>query len=105
MTQRSSNLLRTARHVGLAVGTALAASAALAQTDIAHLPLEQLMQMEVTTASRYAQTALEAPAIVSVVTAEDIRTFGYRNLAEVLGSMRGLYVSYDRSYQIGRAHV
>jgi iron complex outermembrane receptor protein len=98
MTQRSSNLLHTARHVGLAVGTALAASAALAQTDIAHLPLEQLMQMEVTTASRYAQTALEAPAIVSVVTAEDIRTFGYRNLAEVLGSMRGLYVSYDRSY-------
>ena len=37
------------------------------------LPLEQLMQMQVTTASRYAQTALEAPAAVSVVTAEDIR--------------------------------
>lgn len=71
---------------------------AAAQTDIASLPLEQLMQMEVTTASRYAQTALEAPAVVSVVTAEDIRLFGYRTLAEVLGSMRGLYASYDRSY-------
>lgn len=69
-----------------------------AQEDIAQLPLEQLMQMEVRTASRYAQTALEAPAVVSVVTADDIRLFGYRTLAEVLGSMRGLYVSYDRSY-------
>lgn len=71
---------------------------AAAQEDIAQLPLEQLMQMEVRTASRYAQTALEAPAVVSVVTAEDIRLFGYRTLAEVLASMRGLYLSYDRSY-------
>ncbi|WP_298209468.1 TonB-dependent receptor [Acidovorax sp.] len=69
-----------------------------AAADIADMPLEQLMQMQVTTASRYAQTALEAPAAVSVVTADDIRLFGYRTLAEVLGSMRGLYVSYDRSY-------
>lgn len=69
-----------------------------AQADVAQLPLEQLMQMEVRTASRYLQSALEAPAAVSVVTAEDIRTFGYRNLAEVLAGMRGLYMSYDRSY-------
>jgi outer membrane cobalamin receptor len=71
---------------------------ARAEADVAQLPLEQLMQMEVRTASRYLQSALEAPAAVSVVTAEDIRTFGYRNLAEILASMRGLYVSYDRSY-------
>ena len=69
-----------------------------AQADMADLPLEQLMQLQVTTASRYAQTALEAPATVSVVTADDIRLFGYRNLSEVLGSMRGLHVSYDRTY-------
>jgi iron complex outermembrane receptor protein len=73
-------------------------ASAHSQTDIADLPLEQLMQMRVTTASRYAQTTLEAPAAVSVVTADDIRLFGYRNLSEVLGSMRGLYASYDRTY-------
>ncbi len=74
------------------------ATSAHAQADMVDLPLEQLMQMQVTTASRYAQSALEAPAAVSVVTAEDIRLFGYRSLADVLASMRGLYVSYDRSY-------
>ena len=74
------------------------AGSAPAQADIAQLSLEQLMQMEVRTASRYAQTVLEAPAVVSVVTAEDIRLFGYRSLADVLASLRGLYVSYDRSY-------
>ncbi len=56
------------------------------------------MQMEVRTASRYAQTLLEAPAAMSVVTADDIRTFGYRTLADILNGMRGLYTSYDRSY-------
>lgn len=66
--------------------------------DIAGLPLEALMQLEVRTASRYAQTLLEAPAAMSVVTAEDIRTFGYRTLADILNGMRGLYTSYDRSY-------
>ena len=85
----------------LGLGLCIAAagvSPCQAQEDVAQLPLEQLMQMEVRTASRYLQPALEAPAAVSVVTAEDIRTFGYRNLAEILASMRGLYLSYDRSY-------
>lgn len=66
--------------------------------DITSLPLETLMQMEVRTASRYTQTLLEAPAAMSVVTSEDIRTFGYRTLADILNGMRGLYTSYDRSY-------
>lgn len=76
----------------------LSAASAQAVAEMADLPLEQLMQLQVTTASRYAQTTLEAPAAVSIVTAEDIRTFGYRTLADVLASMRGLYVSYDRTY-------
>lgn len=76
----------------------LIVASASAATDMADLPLEQLMQLHVTTASRYEQSVLEAPAAVSVVTADDIRLFGYRTLADVLGSMRGLYVSYDRTY-------
>lgn len=36
--------------------------------------------------------------MVSVITAREIRSFGWRTLAEALGSLRGLHVSYDRSY-------
>lgn len=97
MKRRSPNRQRTLRPIVVSLLLASVTNAN-AQADMVDLPLEQLMQMQVTTASRYAQTALEAPATVSVVTAEDIRLFGHRSLADVLASMRGLYVSYDRAY-------
>lgn len=46
----------------------------------------------VTVASRYAQTARNAPSIVTVVTADDIRERGHRNLSDVLRGLPGLYV-------------
>lgn len=66
--------------------------------DLAELPIEQLLQIEVESASKYRQQALDAPAAVSVVGAEDIRSFGYRTLAEVIGSIRGIHLSYDRYF-------
>lgn len=67
-------------------------------TDLTALPIEQLLELQVQGASRYPQQISEAPAAVSIVTAEDIKTFGYRTLADVLNSIRGLYLSYDRNY-------
>lgn len=66
--------------------------------DLALLPLERLMAMEVVSASKFPQRLAEAPASVTVVTAADIRDYGHRTLADVLRSIRGLYVSYDRNY-------
>ncbi len=43
--------------------------------------------------------AQDAPASISVISAEEIRGFGYTTLAEALRSVRGLYTSDDRDYQ------
>jgi outer membrane receptor for ferrienterochelin and colicins len=63
--------------------------------------LEQILDTEVTTvvgASKYQQELTEAPASVSIVTADDIRKGGYRTLAEAINSVRGFYTTYNRAY-------
>ncbi len=79
---------------------ALACGPALAEgpVDLTTLPFEQLLAMEVYSASKFIQKASEAPSSVSVITAADIRNYGWRTLADVARSMRGLYVNYDRNY-------
>ena len=75
-----------------------ASSFAQVREDLTSLPLEQLLGMQVIGASRYAQKASEAPSAVTIITAEDIRNFGYRTVADVLKSVRGFHTTYDRVY-------
>lgn len=70
--------------------------------DLTTLGIEELMKIEVDTvssASKYEQPVNEAPASVSIVTADEIKKYGYRNLADILQSVRGFSVTNDRNYQ------
>lgn len=61
--------------------------------------LEELLSTPIETAARHEQFAGQAPASVTVITAVEIRRYGYRTLAEALQSVRGFYLSDDRNYQ------
>jgi len=79
-------------------GAGASAARAQASADITALSLEDLLNVEVYSASKFPQKMSEAPSSVTVITAADIRTYGYRKLADILRSVPGLYVSYDRQY-------
>lgn len=83
----------------LALVTALApAGRSAAPSDYTEMSLEELAAIPVYAASRCEQSPAEAPASVSIITADDFRKFGYRSLAEALRSVRGVYITYDRNY-------
>ena len=62
--------------------------------------LDTLVRLEtIVDAGRFPQQRINAPSRVTIVTAQQIEAYGYRTLADVLRSMRGLYTTYDRNYQ------
>ncbi len=69
-----------------------------ASVELAELPLDALLDMPVTGASRFVQRRSQAASAVTVITREEIRAFGYRTLSEALGGVRGVTVANDRTY-------
>jgi iron complex outermembrane receptor protein len=101
--------IRSTRFLGLLLVAAFAGQSAEAQIrpsgpslkELTELSLEELVDIQVDLvfgASRFSQKVTEAPASVSIVTADEIKKFGHRTLADALRSVRGLYVSNDRTY-------
>ncbi len=61
--------------------------------------MQELGNIQVYSASKHLQNASDAPSSVTVITADEIQKYGYRTLAEeILQSVRGFYVTYDRDY-------
>ena len=79
----------------------LLASTATAQEqakDIGDASLEELANITVYTASRHTEKVTDAPSSVTVITRDEIQKYGYRTLADILRSVRGFDVTYDRTY-------
>ena len=86
----------------LFLGTALACAtlrAGAVESGTADMAeLETLLNQPVYAASKFAQAAADAPASVTVLTAGDIRAYGWRTIGEVLNAVRGVHLRYDRFY-------
>lgn len=69
--------------------------------DLTQLSLEDLMKIEVATvygASKFEQKTTEAPSSITIVTSDEIKKYGHRTLADILKSVSGFYITYDRNY-------
>src|SRR2546428_2753054 len=66
--------------------------------DLGEASLEELANITVYTASRHIQKVTDAPSSVTVITRDEIQKYGYRTLADILRSVRGFDITYDRNY-------
>ncbi|MCD6394088.1 MAG: TonB-dependent receptor, partial [Planctomycetes bacterium] len=57
------------------------------------MPIEELMNVEVTTVSKQDDTLFKTPAAVTVLTSEDIRRSGHQSIPEVLRMVPGIHVA------------
>jgi iron complex outermembrane receptor protein len=79
-----------------ALVVALARSSAAAQPaaqDLKRMSIEQLMQIDVTLATRRPEPVSSAPTAISVVTGEDIRRGGVTTLADAVALAGGVHVA------------
>jgi len=71
------------------------------QAVLMEMDIDDLRKIKVATvfgASKYEQKVTEAPSSITIITSDEIRKYGYRTLADIFRSVRGLYVTYDRNY-------
>jgi outer membrane receptor for ferrienterochelin and colicins len=69
--------------------------------NLLDMSLEELMNVEIDSvygASGYKQKVVDAPASITIVTADEIKRYGYRTLGDILRSVPGFYVTSDRVY-------
>ena len=59
--------------------------------DVADLSLEELLNVEITTAGKKAQRVADIPASIVLITRADIERYGYQSLDEVLENVPGLF--------------
>jgi iron complex outermembrane receptor protein len=66
--------------------------------DLTSISIEDLMNIQVTSASKKAESLSAAPAAIFVITGENIRRGGYSSVPEALRTAPGLYVVQQSSH-------
>ena len=108
-TPRRAGLVRALAGAALALvlaagalparATVAAAGAVATETDdVFGLNLEQLMAVPVYAAAKHEQDVSQAPSSVTVITAPEVRAYGWRTLADLLRSVPGFYAMYPHTY-------
>ncbi|HUI79068.1 MAG TPA: TonB-dependent receptor [Bryobacteraceae bacterium] len=75
---------------GVPAGSGQAASQS---KDLYSMDLESLLNVKVTTASKYLENLSDAPGVMSVVTQDELQRFGGLTLSEILDRVAGLSLS------------
>lgn len=67
-----------------------------------NLSFEEILNVEFTisSASKFEQPITRAPASVTVITAEEIKRYGYRSLGDILNSVRSFHTYYHPAFQV-----
>lgn len=78
--------------------------------DLFEMSLDELLDVEVTTVSRFAEEIEKAPGTVIVITSEELRERGYTSLSEILDDLPGMDIvrpygaNYFNNYWRGYRH-
>jgi len=75
------------------LGLLLVATPAIAGDDLLDMSLEELMNIEVTSVSKKAESKNDTAAAITVITAEDIRRGGFTSIPEALRIVPGVQVA------------
>jgi outer membrane receptor for ferrienterochelin and colicins len=86
---KSIFLICAALHIA---GAASAQDISLADSSMYELSLEDLMKITVTTASKAEERIEDAPAVMNIITAKEIESYGANSLSEVLDRLTSIYM-------------
>jgi outer membrane receptor protein involved in Fe transport len=107
MLKKNSHLLKESALALMVLVTSGAAPCSLAQQqdpnqpkDLFNMSLEELMEIKVTAVSKRAESVFGTPGIVTVITKDEIRRFGAKNLLDVLDRLPSVYTT--GSYMFGQ---
>jgi len=76
----------------------LLAKPSLARFDAIDMPLDELVKINIISTPKFAENTDQIPSVVSILTAEDIRLYGWRTLGDALRTLQGFNVTDDATY-------